>query len=147
VVALWVLADDDSNRVRIAAAGAIPLLTDLLAANNEVARGSAAWARHDLAIALAGAVGNLALDNPANTIAIAAAGAISPLVTLVCHLDHYGRDETAKALTILAQDNADNQERIKRAGGVAALKKCRVDGSQSEITEAAKQCLLVLGEM
>ena len=69
----------------------------------------------------AGALWNLAWRNAANHVAIAAAGAINPLVALVANGAAGGQEWAALALGNLACNNAANKVAIAEAGGIAPL--------------------------
>ena len=105
---------NDANRVRIAEAGVVPPLVELLRDGSAGAKWEAAWALYYLAF------------NNDNKVLIAEAGGIAPLVDLQ-------RDGSADAtmaawatmavwaLRNLASDNADNQVLIAAAVGLDAL--------------------------
>jgi vacuolar protein 8 len=112
------------NQVRIAVAGGVPPLVQLLRDGSANAK---RWA--------ARALGNLAHGNDDNRILIAEAGGIPPLVQLV----HDGSTEArwaAWALRNLAHDNAANKVLIAEAGGIAPLVELLRDGSADAMWSA-----------
>ena len=93
----------------------------------------------------AGALRNLAADNAANQAAIAAAGAIEPLVALVRSGSVGAQEQAAAALWALATGNAANKAAIVAAGAIEPLTAMR-SGSALAAMEQAEGALGVLAE-
>ena len=77
----------------------------------------------DALAAAARALGNLAAFNAANKEAIAKAGGIAALVTLVRDGTDAQKENAALALRSLTVNNADNNVALAQAGGIAPLVK------------------------
>lgn len=110
--ALCNLAHEVDNRKKIAEAGGIAPLVALLAADEDAS-----------AAALAGmaALNNLAVDNGANRVEIAKAGAITPLVRIARLGTEHQRKQAELALQNLAFENDENLVEISKAVHEAGL--------------------------
>ena len=124
------------NKVKIVAAGAIPLLVTLLGPESsaKVQEGAA------------GTLSKLAAGNTENQVKIAAAGAIPPLTTLLDpHISARVQEKAIGALSNLAADNAENQlEIITVVGGFTALIHLSQHHLSMKVKEAALKALEVL---
>mmetsp|Transcript_5721 Transcript_5721/g.16057 ORF Transcript_5721/g.16057 Transcript_5721/m.16057 type:complete len:924 (+) Transcript_5721:137-2908(+) len=114
--------DDDDCADAIGKTPAIPRCVELLSSNNIGSKRASAWALRHLA------------STDDNRVAMTEAGAIVPLVQLLC--ENYSGDEqgdeaqtaAAGALQILAMNDACS-EAIAQAGGIPGLVHCLHDGS------------------
>ncbi|KAG1657704.1 hypothetical protein FOA52_002508 [Chlamydomonas sp. UWO 241] len=129
-LALGFLAQVADNQVKIAAAGAISPLVQLLGTNSVA----------DVQTKAAAALTQLAL-NAENQVIIAAAGAIPPLVQLLGAGSSAGvQDAAAAALRRLAC-NADNQVTIAAAGAIPPLVQLLVPGATARMQQFAASAI------
>ncbi|KAH8071901.1 hypothetical protein JL720_11404 [Aureococcus anophagefferens] len=108
---------NDANRVRIAKAGGIPRLVDLLCDGSAYAKSEAACALYYLAF------------NNDNKVLIAEAGGIAPLVDLLRDGSASAKLRSARALGNLAHNNDANKVAVAVAGGIPPLVELLRDGS------------------
>jgi mannose/fructose-specific phosphotransferase system component IIA len=102
---------DRNDTATIMAAGALPLLVELLSSGSDKGRQQAAWA-----------LANLALNNDIIASAFVAAGALPMLVELLSSGSEKGRMEAAWALANLAANKTDDSKAaIVAAGGLPPL--------------------------
>lgn len=115
--ALTQLCETNENRVSIAAEGGIGLLVGVLQSSSSNKETSAIT----LCSLVACAIWQLSKDNKSNQTAIADAGAITPLVSMLGSPSPEMQANSAGALSTLAEDNHDNQAAIARTGAIAPL--------------------------
>ena len=142
------LADSDANRAAIAGAGAISPLVGLLSGGLESeAAANAAFALANLAVG--SWEDSLGCGIHANSVAIAEAGAISPLVALLSGgLESEAAANAAFALASLAMDdfqrNYPNCAAIAKAGAIPLLVALLSGGPESKTATYAAMALGIL---
>ena len=122
--------DMEEGQNAIARAGAIPTLLKLL----EVGKAQ---------MPAAGALANLARNNPRIQSEIASAGGIAPLLSLLNSRNTEAQVQAASALAELAWHNSDTQAAIAKAGGIGPLLALLTSRS----TSAQSQGMSALGQL
>ena len=100
--------DKEIGQNAIVKAGAVPHLIKLLSEGKAQTHA-------------AGALAKLAMHNPAVQSAIAAAGGIAPLLSLLNGRDTNAQVQAAFALSEMARDNESTQRMVAKAGGIGPL--------------------------
>ncbi|GJP67362.1 hypothetical protein CLOP_g24184 [Closterium sp. NIES-67] len=120
------LACLDENRVVIAKAGCVPSFVSLLRSGSPEARAVAARVLWNLAV------------NTENKVIIAASEAVPSLVAIIqSESEPVAKQEAAEALAQLTANNMKNQAAVAEAGGIPALVTMLKEGSPREQEKAA----------
>lgn len=101
---------NDTNKVAIAAAGAIPLMVELLRVGSDEVKAGVAWA-----------LANFTMNNAANKVAIVRTGAIPLLVDVLRGGSDEGKAGAASALAGLMAGNDAHRAAIMAAGAISLV--------------------------
>ena len=121
------------NQTKMAEAGAIPPLVNMLAAVNQSLQANSA-----------AALSALAAHHPENQGIIAKTGAIAPLCTLVREGWPEAQEQSAQALWALSEGNSSNKSTIAKLGGIEPLVALLVGAQSEQALKATQRALISL---
>ena len=137
------LAYNERIQRAIADAGGVPMLASALVSTSTNVKDMASSSQ--LLSLSAYAIAQLADGNHSNQLALAEAGAIPPLVSMLGSPSSEMQANAARALAGLSRDNTDNQAAVARTGAVAPLCSLVREGA-SNVKEHSAAALWALSE-